>query len=314
MTMREDNVRKLNVAIQALNALAQNTNYANQCKAAFFAAVDSLEKMKEYEAIDTAEQDTSIAINLSGALIAALVEHQSKYSHHADIRVVSTDPSNEFFNQSFYPMTWPNLMDAIKIDKEESDKNFIPLVVFLTGQKILDGTLAFESKKLTFLFPDLKEHIDAVQLMREKKPASMPSEVKAAFNISIEELKAMITENFKPYTSRSTYHLFGYGPHHVNRAKAVLNAVNAANNIELILEILQNQQSLMLNQFSNSVQVKRFKDSTGLDERWTELRNLKNKERSVNRSSYYAVLVKSVTLILSKEKPNPSIYTELLRK
>jgi hypothetical protein len=311
MTTREDNLRKLDIAIQALNALARNSNYATQCKAMFFGAVQSLENMKEYESIDSAEIDTSIATNLSGALVAALIDHQGKYAYLADLRVVSTDPNNEFYNQPFYPATWTELIEAIKIDTPETDEKYIRVVVLLTGRKILDGTLPFEPKKLTFLFPDLKEHIDVVQLMREKKPAKMPSVV-PNYLISIEELKAKITEEFTPYTNRRDIHFFGYGPHHIKRAKNVLAAVNAANDIELILEILQQQQELMQNQASLSTQVTRFKDKAGLDARWTDSHNLKNKPKSVNRSSYYDILDRSVKLIQSKQKSQPDLYAELL--
>jgi hypothetical protein len=313
--MLERRIQTIQLAQNGLEKITKKGKYASESNGIIFAAIASLERIKS----ESNELQYTLAVYLIGALTAALAFNQFKYSAYHDLTVVSIDPNNEFYNHPFYPISWNELHDEIqqedKEDIQQEDNEVIKTerLILDIGTKVVSGALPFEPEKLIFLFPWLKEHIGAVQLVRNhKKPVYIPFEEKAIYNISLEKLKEKLSEHFKPYFENHKFHFFQFGPHHKERAKHVFAAVDAANDIETIIEILQHQDNLMQKMQGSPRLIQKFKENVGLSERWTTLDKLKNKSISVNQSGYYNILKSSLALIETYEKKEESIYTQLL--
>jgi hypothetical protein len=322
---------KIQVVTKALESMADNPKYIMESWSMLSAAIGSL-TAKEVQTQPDAELNITIAVYLTGGLIAAIAIHQEINSRIPALCVVSTDPGNEFYLKSFYPLSWSQLKKGIPNEPLAAAE-----VIKKIGMDVLAKKIPFEQKKLTFLFPILKVHFEVVDKMLLGQAADMPSGVKTTdnkisnaptgvnkttdneslavpsgdkptYNKSLAEIKEKISAFFKPYYDNYKFHLFGYGPHHKTRAKQVLAAVQAAQDVDTIVAIIENQENVMFGISSLDAAI-RLKNTVGLEPRWTTSANLKNKAKSVK---YSEILSESSKFIESCVSNKEDIYTQVL--
>jgi hypothetical protein len=233
----------------------------------------------------------------------------------------------------------------LKTEKKKSDQTRYPNVdnvIVALGQQIMHEDWPFNFTAMATTYPVLLQEINDIHSILNKElivPARPPQPIlehrkdKLGFQTfeemqyevlngstwELDLLKQDLKDIFAMYLKPYTFKFFCFGPNHKNRAKAIFAAIQQAPDIETIKEIIDIQQYFMSSLYCLETPrqtVEELETKTGLTERWSTLRNLKNQPKDFDhpqKSGYYRTLCFAMGRVIGPKiaetaGPNDPLY------
>jgi hypothetical protein len=212
----------------------------------------------------------------------------------------------------------------VQLNNEEKNENKgtkypnVDNLIVAMGKEIMHENMPFDFSSFATTFPELLPELNFVHGILNKEPIVLAPpepllqipvlekqkwqtyeeikyEVMNGSTMELDELKEDLKIIFARYLKPYTFKFFCFGPNHKNRAKAVLAALQQAPDIETIKEIIEMQQHFMSSVYCDETPqttVEELERKTGLTERWSTLRNLKNQPdlNKPEKSGYFRML------------------------
>jgi small GTP-binding protein len=182
----------------------------------------------------------------------------------------------------------------------------------LSSKEKIDLDAYCKSKNLPIYYISAKNHEEVASVFESAVTHHIENSNKFAPIEEKQQSQPQTTEYFKDYLNWSGLKrfssFFSFGTHHIDRAKAVKEALSKCNNIHDMLKIINNQMSVFMG-MKPGLYIEYIKALKLLDERWIEPSRLKNRPPFSNliSSGYYRELSRIKgeleLAIKSEEKP-----------